>query len=79
MNDQILAKAFSCANDEEQAEMLNSFARELFVVCGGRYGRDSRGGYEGQCCNITRHLNKDGEQLIRDLNAFIELRKKEMK
>lgn len=78
--DNILAKAFAVSNATEQASMLNILARELFVACGGRYGRDitSSQGYEMQCCYISKDLDKDGIQLIKDLHNFILLREKDM-
>ena len=79
MTDPILAKAFACADATEQAGMFDSMARELFVVCGGRFRRDTpMAGYEPQCCEIARKLGKDGRELIKDLHAFILLRDKEM-
>lgn len=79
MSDWLLIKAFSMANDSEQAEIINSFARELFVRCGGRMKTGSVDGYESQCCSISRNLNKDGIAFIEDLHAFIELRNKDIK
>jgi len=78
--DYILAKAFACSNDIEQANLLNEIARELFVRCGGRHQNLSEGlyGYEWQCCGITKHLNKDGMDFIEDLYESIQLRKKEI-
>lgn len=79
MKEIILSRAFACSDAREQAELLNDIARELFVVCGGRRNRDSVfGGYEPQCCEISRYLNKDGIQFITDLYEFIQLRKKDM-
>ena len=79
MSDPILAKAFACADATEQAGMIDAMARELFVVCGGRFARHSPlAGYEPQCCEISRKLTKDGIQFIKDLAAFIELREKDM-
>lgn len=79
MTDPILAKAFACADATEQANMIDSFARELFVVCGGRFRRDTvLAGYEPQCCEISRKLTKDGIAFIEDLYGFIQLRKKEI-
>ena len=80
MTDPILARAFAVSNDTEQADLINSMARELFVQCGGRYRRDSNigAGYESQCCNLSRKLNKDGIQFVKDLFGFIELREKDM-
>ena len=76
----ILATAFAVSNSTEQASMLNVFARELFVVCGGRYGRNiaNSQGYEMQCCCISKDLDKDGIQLIKDLHNFILLREEDM-
>jgi hypothetical protein len=68
----VLAKAFSCADAHEQAEMLNTMARELFVACRGQAG------FEMQSCYLSKELNKDGEALILGLAAFIELRRKEI-
>lgn len=80
MTDPILAKAFAVADATEQAAMIDSFARELWVVCGGRFSRhNSFGGYEPQCCEISRKLTKDGIQFIKDLAHFLELREMEMK
>lgn len=73
MTDPILSKAFACANDYEQAGMLNGMARELFVACRGKAG------FESQVCTLTRHLNADGIALIEELHAFVELRKKEIR
>lgn len=79
MTDPILAKAFACADATEQAGLIDSMARELFVICGGRFARHSPlAGYEPQCCEISRKLTKDGIQFVKDLYAFIELREKEM-
>lgn len=79
MSDPILAKAFACANSIEQAGMIDAMARELFVVCGGRFSRHSMlAGYEPQCCEISRELKKDGIQFIKDLHEFILLREKDM-
>jgi len=79
MTDPILAKAFACADATEQAGMFDSMARELFVVCGGRFSRHSPlSGYEPQVCEISKKLSKDGIQLIKDLAGFIELREKDM-
>lgn len=79
MSDPILAKAFAVADATEQAAMIDSMARELFVVCGGRFRRDTvLAGYEPQCCEISRKLTKDGVQFIKDLHAFLELRSKDM-
>lgn len=77
-NDWLVIRALSCANDREQAQIINDFARELFVRCGGRMRVGTIDGYESQVCNISRHLNKDGMTLIKDLHAFIELREKEI-
>lgn len=81
MTDPILAKAFAVANDTEQADLINSIARELFVQCGGRYRRDSNtgAGYESQCCNISAKLNSDGKAFIIELYEFIQLREKDIK
>lgn len=73
MGDSILAKAFSVANDYEQAQMFNEMARALYVQCKGRFG------YETQICGLTKYLNADGEALVHDLAEFIKLRKQEMK
>lgn len=76
MSDYILAKAFAHANDQEQAGMINTMARELFVHCGGNrvpYGFDS------QICYISNYINKDGEDFLRRLLEFIELRKKDIR
>ncbi len=79
MNDPILAKAFAVADATEQANLIDGMARELFVVCGGRFSRYSPlAGYEPQCCEISRKLSKDGIQFIKDLHSFIELREKGM-
>lgn len=79
MTDPILAKAFACADATEQAGMIDSMARELFVVCGGRFSRHSPlAGYEPQCCEISRKLTKDGIQFIKDLHGFLVLREKDM-
>ena len=79
MTDPILAKAFACADSTEQAGMIDSFARELYVVCGGRFNRSAPlSGYEPQCCDIAKKLGKDGIKFIKDLAAFIDLREKEM-
>lgn len=80
MTDPILARAFAVSNDTEQAELINSVARELFVVCGGRFRKESQygAGYESQCCMISAKLNKDGSQLIKDLYGFIQLRERDM-
>lgn len=79
MTDPILAKGFACADATEQAAMIDSFARELYVVCGGRFRRDTpMAGYEPQCCEISRKLGKDGIQFIKDLHEFIVLREKDM-
>ena len=72
MKDPILAKAFAFANDNEQADMLNSMARELFVICKGGVG------YESQVCMLVRHLNKDGISFVKELHQFVLLREKEM-
>ncbi len=77
-SDPVLARAFAVSESAEQAAMLDAMARELFVQCGGRHRRDSFGGYETQCCEITRKLGKDGQQFIKDLHAFIELRERDM-
>lgn len=69
--------AFSIANDEQQAEFINTAARELFVRCGGR-GRGVCTGYENQVCMISAHINDDGRQFIKDLHEFLELREKDM-
>lgn len=79
MNDLLLEVAFACANDERQAAFINGIARELFVRCGGRMVKGTINGYESQCCMISRHLNADGIQFVKDLHAFIELRETEMK
>lgn len=78
MENNLLSMAFACSNDRDQAEFINEIARELFVRCGGRNVKGTINGYEAQCCNISRYLNKDGVQLVKDLHAFIELREKEM-
>jgi hypothetical protein len=79
MTDPILAKAFAVADATEQAGLIDAMARELFVVCGGRFARHSAlAGYEPQCCEISRKLTKDGVQFIKDLHAFIELREEAM-
>ena len=79
MTDPILAKAFAVSNDTEQANLIDSMARELFVACGGRYRKDTvYGGYEQQCCSISGKLGKDGIQFIKDLHGFIELRERSM-
>lgn len=79
MKEIILSRAFACSDAREQADMINEFGRELFVVCGGRFRRDTAfAGYEPQCCEISKHLNKDGIQFVRDLYGFIELREKDM-
>lgn len=77
MTDPILAKAFAVADATEQAGLIDSMARELFVVCGGRGGLV--GGYEGQCCEISRKLSKDGIAFIKDLHAFLRLREEDIK
>jgi len=77
MTDPILAKAFACADATEQAGMIDSIARELFVVCGGRFARHSPlAGYEPQICEISRKLGKDGKDFIKDIYHFLELREK---
>lgn len=79
MTDPILAKAFAVADATEQAGLIDAIARELFVVCGGRFSRHSAlAGYEPQCCEISRKLTKDGIKFIKDLSEFIELREKDM-
>ena len=81
MTDPILAAAFANADASDQASLLDSFARELFVRCGGRIRRGSQlmEGYEQQCCMITQKLGADGVALIEDLHAFVVLRKEEIK
>lgn len=79
MTDPILAKAFAVADATEQAGLIDSMARELFVVCGGRFARHSSiAGYEPQVCEISRKLTKDGIAFIKDLYSFIELREKDL-
>jgi hypothetical protein len=72
VSDYILAKAFACADDREQAEMLNTMGRELFVHCRGHSGLDQ------QACFIAKYLNNDGAALLRRLLEFYELRNKEI-
>lgn len=79
MTDPILAKAFAVADATEQAGLIDSMARELFIVCGGRFNRTSpMCGYEPQCCDIAKKLTKDGVKFIKDLHEFIELRERDM-
>ena len=79
MTDPILAKAFACADSTEQAALIDSFARELWVICGGRFSKHSAlAGYEPQCCDIAKKLKADGKKFIKDLHAFIELYEKDM-
>lgn len=77
----LLATAFAMANDTQQAQMIDEFARELFVRCGGRFRPDGKmpQGYETQVCNIAAQLTADGKIFIADLHAFLELRKQDMK
>lgn len=79
MGNGLLSKAFSVATDQQQAEMINEMARELFVRCGGRRQSASMDGYENQVCNLSKYLNADGVAFIDDLYAFVELRRKDMK
>ena len=80
MKDPILAKAFAHADDTEQAGLIDSIARELFVLCGGRFSkRNSMAGYESQLCAISQKLGKDGIAFIKDLHEFIVLREKDIR
>jgi hypothetical protein len=72
MTNGILAKAFSCADATEQAQMLNTMARELYVACKGRMG------FETQCCYITDELTSDGMAFVEMLAGFVKLRREEM-
>ena len=65
--------AFAHADGTEQAEMLNSMGRELFVSCRGDRG------FEMQCCFLTQKLNNDGIALIERLSEFVKLRKEEIR
>ena len=72
VDETLLSRAFSEANAEEQANLLNCLARELYVRCGGSNKMES------QCCYMSDKLNKDGIALIKKLYEFIELREEEM-
>lgn len=74
----VLAKALSVSDADEQAEFINTLARELWVVCGGKFGRDGRGGFEQQICFLSDRLDKAGIHLIKELAEFIRLREEEM-
>lgn len=78
MSDAILAKAFSYANDREQAEILNLMSRELFVICEANKRWTATEGFDGQLCSMSKYINKDGESFLRRLLEFVELRKKDM-
>lgn len=69
MSDSVLAKAFSVANAQEQAEMLNAMARELYVSCRGKTN------WEMQLCFLSDKLNADGIALINALHEYVKLRK----
>lgn len=64
----ILAKALSIADADEQAALLNRMARELFVMCGGKSKM------EIQLCFLSDKLNADGKAMIRALADFVRLR-----
>ena len=68
-SDSILAKAFSIANANEQAAMLNAMARELYIGCRGKSN------FEMQLCFMSDHLNADGIALINSLHDYVKLRK----
>ena len=65
----ILARAFSIADADEQARMLNLMARELYVGCNGK----SR--FEMQLCFMSDHLNADAIAMINSLQEYAKLRK----
>lgn len=73
MTDYILAKAFAVSNDDEQAGMISTMARELYVRCKGANG------FETQVCYLSKKLNEDGVHFIKLLHEFILLREQEMK
>lgn len=72
MNNGLLSKAFAHSTDEEQANVLNELARELYVICKGQAG------FEWQLCGVSKKLSKDGISMIKMLHEFILLREKEM-
>ena len=67
-----MEQAFAVACCHDQAEFLNKTAREMFGVCKGRSG------YEGQLWEIAKHINKDGESMLRGLVHFMDLKVKDM-
>lgn len=77
MNNDLIAKAFACSNDSEQADILNKFARTLYMHCKGR--PSGIGGFETQCCMLVNQLNKDGEDLILELAEFVRLKREDIR
>lgn len=68
INPTAIGQAMANASDDEQAAIINSFARELAVVCrGDTYS-------EMQICYFSKHLDKYGINLIKQIAEFIELR-----
>ncbi len=62
-----IGRALACSGDDSQAELINSFARELMIVC---KDTDLSG---MQACYMARGLDKNGRKLINTLAEFINL------
>ena len=62
-----IGRALACADDHAQAGLINTFGKELHVVC--------RGDESMQICAISSKIDKHGERLLRDLIEFLDLRK----
>lgn len=61
-----IGTALANSGDEEQAQLLNSFGKELRVLC--------RSNLETQICAMSNFLDKDGQHLVKELAEFIKLR-----
>ena len=62
-----IGRALAYSDDHTQAALINSFAKELHVVC--------RGDEEMQVCAMSNDIDVAGEKLLRDLVEFLDLRK----
>lgn len=63
----IVAKELAHSDDTQQAEFLNTFAKELQIIC-----RDKT---QNQLCYLSDRLDRDGIYLIDELYDFVALRK----
>lgn len=61
-----VGQAFACTDDRAQAEMINTMALELKLICGTDGGM--------QVCALSNHIDKNGKWLINELKSFFDIR-----